>query len=122
MTPAPVSDQKVERLFEKWWGRRYYDDKTSDEEIAGNAFRAGWLADLADRAMLRSSLKNLGKLAEEEHARLLADRARLREALEQIGDMHLPDQPAASGGSEYDHAVRHIRDMRRIAKAALNAR
>ncbi|MBB5709291.1 hypothetical protein [Sphingomonas xinjiangensis] len=44
---------------------------------------------------------------------------KLVEALREIAEAHLGDQPAASGGSEYDWAVRHIARIRGIARTAL---
>jgi hypothetical protein len=50
-----------------------------------------------------------------------AARIALETALQEIADAHLPDQPSAHGGSEYDWAVRHISRLRGIALGALAA-
>lgn len=44
---------------------------------------------------------------------------RLNNALRQIRDQHIPDQPSAYGGSEFDWVVRQYANLRRIAKDAV---
>lgn len=43
----------------------------------------------------------------------------LNSALKQIRDQHIPDQPAAYGGTEYDWVVRQYANLRSIAKDAV---
>jgi hypothetical protein len=47
--------------------------------------------------------------------------SRMEAALQQIADSPLGDQPAASPGTSYDWACRHIGKLRRVALAALGA-
>ena len=44
---------------------------------------------------------------------------RLNNALRQILDQHIPDQPSAYGGSEFDWVVRQYANLRNIAKDAV---
>lgn len=50
---------------------------------------------------------------------LAADNIRLREGLAEIASMHIPDQPAASGGSEEDWVRRQYANLRAMARALL---
>lgn len=47
--------------------------------------------------------------------------SKMRSALEWIRDAHIPDQPAATNGSEFDWAVRWVRTLRLHAQTALEA-
>lgn len=49
-----------------------------------------------------------------------AEAGHLYDVLVGINDRHIPDQPAAYGGSEYDWVVRQYAELRRIALAALS--
>jgi hypothetical protein len=51
--------------------------------------------------------------------RLIAAAPELLEALQEIAAAHLPDQPAAAAGTDYDWACRHIARLRGIACAAI---
>jgi hypothetical protein len=52
------------------------------------------------------------------YERMAARNKDLDAALTEIRDRHIPDQPAAYGGSEYDWVVRQYRELRSIATAA----
>lgn len=49
----------------------------------------------------------------------IGDDNAMRDALQEIADSHLPDQPAAAAGTDYDWACKHIGHLRRIAVIAL---
>lgn len=49
------------------------------------------------------------------YERMAARNHRLNSALKQIRDQHIPDQPAAYGGTEYDWVVRQYANLRSIA-------
>lgn len=52
-------------------------------------------------------------------AHLAAAAPDLLEALACIAAAHLPDQPAALDIPDYDYALRHIRELRRVARDAV---
>ena len=53
------------------------------------------------------------------YERMASRNVRLNNTLKQIRDQHIPDQPAAYGGTEYDWVVRQYANLRRIAKDAV---
>lgn len=53
------------------------------------------------------------------YGRMAARNKDLDAALIEIRDRHIPDQPTAYGGSEYEWAVRQYRELRSIATAAI---
>lgn len=55
------------------------------------------------------------------YERMAARNNVMGQALKEISDRHIPDQPAAYGGSEYDWVVRQYASVRKIALDALAA-
>jgi hypothetical protein len=54
-----------------------------------------------------------------EVAALKREVERLRGALEEIKRSHVPSQPATAAGSDFEWAMMHVGNLRRIARAAL---
>lgn len=101
---AEIHVNQFEDGAEPWQAQVYAD---------GSLVEAGYFATEAEA--LRWAAREMTLIA----SVAKTDRETLREAAEEIRDRHIPDQPAAYGGSDLDWAARQHAALRDIARKAL---